>query len=430
MIVPPPRRSYGDQVPDHPPWTRPGPPRIPHQLLLVAVAGVQVAGTFGAGRDQPDAKDVDALAIALLLAGPLLLGILWKRPVVALWAAVACTLAYIGGGYPYGPFVLTPLIALVHTVVAGHRRAAWIAGAVGGVGALVAHDLSPRPERSGGASLSALIGVTTWVVIVLVGSEILRTNRERRREAAIAAAEQDRRRASEERLRIAQELHDVLAHDISLINVQAGVGLHLMETRPDQAREALSTIKQASKEALVELRAALDLLRNGDAAPRTPTGGLDHLDGLVARMRTPQLDVTLERSGDERPVPPGVDLAAFRIVQEALTNVVRHALAVTRVDVRVEYRSDSLVVQVDDDGRTAPGRASDTGTSTGSGTGSGIAGMRARAHALGGELDAGTRADGGFRVRAWLPLPDESDTDPPVASREPSTVDVAGPESP
>jgi signal transduction histidine kinase len=394
MIAAPSSEPYRERVRyEHSAWVRPRPPRIPRQLFLLIVAAIQIGGTFGASDNQPEAQDIDVFAVALLALGPLALLALWKRPVIALWTVLAITVVYVGGGYPYGPFVLAPLIAFVRTVVTGHRRAAWIAGAAGVAGAMVAHAVSPRPEGVGWADF---VGIATWVVIVLVGSEIIRTNRERRRQAGIAAAEQDRRRASEERLRIAQELHDVLAHDISLINVQAGVGLHLMETKPEQAREALTTIKYASKDALVELRAALDLLRNGDTVPRAPTGGLDHLDGLVARLRTPQLDVTLERAGAVRPMPPGIDLAAFRIAQEALTNVVRHSFGASHASVLVEYRDDALVVQVDDDGRAGP-------TPTDSG-GSGIAGMRARAKTLAGTLDAGTRPGGGFRVRAWLPL--------------------------
>jgi signal transduction histidine kinase len=370
-----------------------GPPRVPGRLILVVVALVQVGGTFGSATDQPDARDLDVFAIGLLLLGPLLLGLLWRRPALALAAALAVTVTYVAVGYPYGPFVLTPLIAFVRAVMTGHRRVAWVGGAAGIAGMLVAHAVSPRQDDIGWSELAAL---TTWVVIVLVGAEVLRTNRERRRQVAIAKAELSRRRASEERLRIAQELHDVLAHDISLINVQAGVGLHLMDSRPEQAREALTTIKHASKDALVELRTALDILRSGEGAPRTPTGGLDQLDALVARLRSPHLDVVLERVGTPRPVSPEVDLAAFRIAQEALTNVVRHAVGLSRAVVRIEYRDDALVVQVDDDGLpTSPAPAGD---------GSGIAGMRARAETLAGSFDAAARPGHGFRVRAWLPL--------------------------
>jgi signal transduction histidine kinase len=383
------------------------PPRVPRRFFLLVVAVVQVGGTFGASRDQPEASDVDVFAVALLVLGPLALMALWRRPVLSLWVAIGCTVAYVSASYPYGPFVLTPLIAIVHAVVDGRRRAAWVAGAAGVVGVLIGHAVSSRPEDVG---WSEIVGVTTWAVIVLVASEVFRTNRERRRQAAIAATELDRRRASEERLQIAQELHDVLAHNISLINVQAGVGLHLMDTRPEQAREALSTIKYASKDALVELRAALDLLRNGEAAPRAPTGGLAHLDGLVARLRSPRLDVGIEHAGTPWPLPSGVDLAAFRIAQEALTNVVRHAIGATRAVVRIEYDDDALTVQVDDDGRAGAGHDRDP-------AGSGIPGMRARADALAGDFAAGERPGGGFRVRARFPRQPTGVGEPAVDAR-------------
>jgi signal transduction histidine kinase len=370
------------------------PPRWVPRALLVVVAFVQVVGTIGSSQGQPEAVDLDAIAIVLLLAGPASLALLWDRPRIALWVAMGCTLLYLGLGYPYGPFVLTPVIALVHAVVTGHRRDAWIAGAVGIIGALVLHAVSPREDA---VTWAQVIGVTTWVAIVLVAGEIVRARLDRRDEARVAAAELARRRASEERLRIAQELHDVLAHNISLINVQAGVGLHLMDTDPEQTRDALGTIKHASKDALEELRAALDLLRSGDAAPRAPTGGLEQLDGLIARVRSPELDVRLERRGTPATLPAGLDLAAFRIVQEALTNVVRHASNATYALVRIDYGDDEITVQVDDDGRATP-------SVNGSSNGSGIAGMRERARVLAGDLDAGPRPGGGFRVRARFPI--------------------------
>ncbi|HEX7097000.1 MAG TPA: sensor histidine kinase [Acidimicrobiales bacterium] len=378
-------------------------PRAPSWLLLAglaALAAFQVMGTIGASSGQPDAQDLDALAVVLLVIGPLSLAALWRRPVAAAAVAITVAVVYVGAGYPYGPFVLTPLVALIRCTYTGHRRAAIAIGATGVVASLVAHVVSPRDE---GVGWDQVTGVTTWVAIVLVVGEILRARHERRAQAMMAADELAKRRASEERLRIAQELHDVLAHNISLINVQAGVGLHLMDTRPEQARTALESIKGASKEALEELRSALELLRTGERAPRAPTGGLAELDALVARVRSPHLDVDIERIGEPVPVPPGVDLAAYRIAQEALTNVVRHAHTATRAVVRLTYEPDALTVQVDNDGRVPAGRVRTAPSDVGSG-GSGIPGMRERAVALGGEFEAHPRASGGFRVRARLPL--------------------------
>jgi signal transduction histidine kinase len=226
--------------------------------------------------------------------------------------------------------------------------------------------------------------------------EVAMAARQRCLAAERTRAEEARRRADEERMRIARELHDVLAHNISLVNVQASVALHLMDEQPGQSRSALVAIKQASNDALKELRSVLDVLRQGDEAPpRAPASGLTHLNSLVAGVSATGLRVRTTVEGTSRPLPAGVDLAAFRIVQEALTNVTRHA-GPASATVLVGYGSEELTVQVDDDGRGP--------ASNGAGQGNGIRGMRERAAALGGELAAGPRPGGGFRVRARLPL--------------------------
>lgn len=222
--------------------------------------------------------------------------------------------------------------------------------------------------------------------------------RDRAAEAERLRKEETRRRASEERLQIARDLHDVLAHNISLINVQAGVALHLIDEKPEQARTALAAIKEASRDALRELRTALDVLRRtDDAAPRTPAPGLGSLDELVSRTSAAGVQVRTEIAGEARPLPAGVDVTAYRIIQEALTNVVRHASKASAT-VRVTYGANDLSVQIEDDG-AGPGPAGAVDK-----PGQGIAGMRERAAALGGQLDAGPRPEGGFRVSARLPL--------------------------
>src|SRR5205085_772573 len=243
----------------------------------------------------------------------------------------------------------------------------------------------------------AALGLAAWLLVLGTVSEVIRTRRERAVEIWRTRAEESRRRASEERLRIAQDLHDVLAHNISLINVQAGVALHLMDEQPEQARSALTAIRQASKEALGELRSVLGVLRQVDEEPpRAPTPGLADLDDLVRGTEAAGLAVRTHIDDTPRPLPAGVDLAAYRIVQEALTNVARHAGPAVAT-VRVAYGDGELTVEVEDDGR---GRAP---TST-SGGGNGIPGMRERAAALGGRLETGPRPGGGFRVQARLPV--------------------------
>jgi signal transduction histidine kinase len=220
------------------------------------------------------------------------------------------------------------------------------------------------------------------LVVVLSVSEVVRSRREQ-------AAERARSAADEQRLLLAQELHDVLAHNLSLINVQASVALHLAEPENPTA-PALAAIKSASHDSLQQLRTALDVLRRGEAAPRAPMPTLADVDALVDGVRASGLDVDLAVSVDG-PLPAAVELAAYRIVQEALTNVTRHAHAST-VSVRIE-RGDDVSIEVIDDGIG--------GTET---PGNGIIGMRERATALGGTVDVGPVPGGGFRVRATLPV--------------------------
>jgi signal transduction histidine kinase len=365
-------------------------------LVALAVAILQVGATAAAGHNQPERSSLDALGIALLLAGPAALLVRRRWPEATLAVAFSADLTYWLTDYPRGPAGFPSLIfAFVNAVLAGRRAFAWGTLAVGYVAFTVLPPLLDQESWSVGRAL----GLAAWLLVLGTGAEILRTRRERRAELAHVQAEEARRRASEERLLIARELHDVLAHNISLINVQAGVALHLLDERPDQARPALTAIKDASKEALGELRSVLDVLRRGEdgaTAPRAPTAGLRDLPGLVERTRAAGLDVALDVVGDTRPVSAGVDLAAFRIVQEALTNVVRHAGGAS-ARVRLDYGDHQLTVQVDDDGTGASAPPRDD-------PGRGIAGMRERVQALSGTFEAGPRPGRGFRVRAKFPI--------------------------
>ncbi|HEX2272775.1 MAG TPA: sensor histidine kinase [Acidimicrobiales bacterium] len=378
----------------------PAGPRRPvaSDARLALVVGVaQLVFTYLAGRHQVDRYSLDVGGVALLLAGPAALVFRRRYPSVVLGAALAATLAYWLIGYVRGPIFLALIVAFVTAVMHGRRWLAWSSLVVGYVSFLWLGDLL---DREPGPTLAQVVGLAAWLLALAATSEVVRVRKERAAELRRARQEEARRRAREERLRIAQELHDVLAHNISLINVQAGVALHLMDERPEQARPALAAIKDASKEALDELRSVLDVLRDGtgEAASLVPAPGLDaDLDDLVARTAAAGVDVRVDVEGERRPLPPSVDRAAFRIAQEALTNVVRHAGDATAT-VRVAYADDAVTVQVDDDGVGAPGPTD--------GSGNGITGMRERAAALGGRLEAGPRAGGGFRVRAWLPLGD------------------------
>jgi signal transduction histidine kinase len=217
----------------------------------------------------------------------------------------------------------------------------------------------------------------------------LREVEQRAEEAERTRDEAARRKAMEERLRIARDLHDSLTHSISVIQVQAGVAVHLARKRGEEVPPALLAIQEAGADAVRELRATLGVLRSEDDG-----SGLSRLDGLVARARTSGLPVTVTVTGMQRPLPAEADQAAYRIVQEALTNVSRHA-GPACASVHLHYAPDALSIQVDDDGKGA-----DTPPS---GPGLGLVGMAERVSALGGRLEAGPQAGGGFRVRAELP---------------------------
>jgi len=218
---------------------------------------------------------------------------------------------------------------------------------------------------------------------------------QRAEEAERTRDEAAQRRAMEELLRIARELHDSLTHSISVIQVQAGVAVHLARKRGEDVPPALLAIQEAGADATRELRATLGVLRSEQDSDGSGLGQLDH---LVARARAAGLPVTVTVTGAKRPLPPETDQAAYRIVQEALTNVARHA-GQACASVHLHYTPETLSIQVDDDGK---GTVTSAGTRP-SGPGLGLAGMRERVSALGGRLQAGPQDDGGFQVRAELP---------------------------
>jgi len=362
---------------------------LPLVVLAVQLTGAAVANGRMHIFNPPHA--LGALGWVLLAAGPVALVARRRHPVPVLWVNVAGTLPWSSAaGWAHISFI----IAFFAAATAGKRYSAWLALAICFAWTIwlapLVYDYKIPPAND------ALL-LAGWTVAVVIAAEAYRFRAER--VAATRASRQidQRRRQSEERLRVARDLHDVIGHNISLINVQASMGLDLMDSQPEQARAALSAIKSASKDALEELRTMLTTLRQDAAAPRSPAPGLDRLPELIELTRAAGLSVEAEVTGKAPPLPAAVHMAAYRIIQESLTNVARHA-GRARVTVRVTYGDTNMHVEIDDDG-TAP-----SGRGTPIGTGSGITGMRERAAALGGELSAGFRPGGGFRVSARLPV--------------------------
>ena len=368
-------------------------PYVIDAVVALALALFSAVGTYFASHGQPHAARYDAVALVLVVLAASVLA--WRRryPVGVLIAVFAVTLIYVARGYADGPIWLALIAAYFNAVVYGHLRAAVITAVVGfGIIPWLDYLLRDQPAPS----LLSLSALASWLLVLLGTAQLVRVRRERAAEAQRIRETEAQRRAGEERLRIARELHDALGHHLSLINVQSGVALHLGDGLPEQTRTSLAAINQASKEALGELRSVLEILRQeGEPAPRSPGSTVRRLDHLVEQAGAAGLEVRTVTNGEVRPLSFGVDVAAFRIVQEALTNVTRHAASPTAT-VTLTYGERDLTVQVDDEGRGSHPPGQSTG-------GKGIAGMRERVAALGGELEAGPRPEGGFRVRARLP---------------------------
>jgi signal transduction histidine kinase len=378
--------------------------------------GLLAASWTGAGPPWISSpRPLDAVAVGLVgvVAGALALR--RRYPISVLVVLNAVALAWSAAQYPGRLITLAPLIACY--TLAALRGWRWgLAGAVvTALSALVAIRVAFAAAEPAGISGSAVwMAATAGAAGTAVGyyrALLVATRAQLAREAQ-TREEQARRRAVEERLRIARELHDVFGHTMATISVQAGVGIHLLQQRPGQAVEALRTIKQISDQGLTDVKTILGVLRadSDPAQPRTPRGGLDQLDALLDPVRTAGVQPQLTVHGSARPLPAAVDLAAYRIIQEALTNVLRHARART-VQLDLRYEPSQVVIQILDDGTAAsPGQTSINGQD-GHGSngqdGHGISGMRERALALSGQFTAGPHPDGGFQVRCALPTPDQ-----------------------
>jgi signal transduction histidine kinase len=410
--------------------------RRPHWIMLdclAAVPAVLVLGGTTWAMDHRTARSWPELALVIALAALAALPVALRRirPLPA-FGAILVLSAAVATIVPVEAAVLAfPAAYALYTVAVTYRRL------VSASALAVALALETVLAFLGGIAANTLVPIGLLLIVFWTFGTMAR---QRRAYASGLQQQAASQAVAEERLRIARELHDVVAHSMAVIAVQAGFGQYVIDSQPGQAREALGAIQATSRDALDEMRRMLSVLRQGDtpavldaagvtgagggsgepggpdgrpAAPRTPVGGLRDLDRLITRVGHAGVHVDLRVDGPPVDVPASVDLSAFRIIQEALTNVVKHA-ATPDCQVRLAYRERELSLEVLDEGDA--GQAAAAGAA-GLSTGHGLIGMRERVHLCGGEFSAGPRPGRGFRVAATLPL-------------EPGSGPAAGPADP
>ncbi|UMP02716.1 sensor histidine kinase [Amycolatopsis sp. EV170708-02-1] len=357
-------------------------------LRVVLPLGFVLGATSGASRWQPGGPQLTSSGVLWLVAIAVPLLIVHRFPMTIFLLTSALTLGYYTSGNPGGPAIVLPTIALFlltkirGPIVAGGAGGALLAAS--GIALFARHGLA-------GFDLRAGLGLV-WVIAVVGIGTAVRNGMAAARARREQADEHRHRMAEQERLTIAREVHDVVAHSLAMINVQAGVAAHVADRRPEQAKEALLNIKEASASALKDLRATLAVLRSGE--DKAPAPSLAQADELFEHARAAGLEVRVDGEPGELPAP--VDGAAYRILQESLTNVVRHANQARGVDVRFERKTGALTLLVRDDGHGAVEPA----------PGHGLRGMSERAAALGGALTTSV-VNGGFQVRVDLPIKGE-----------------------
>ena len=325
-----------------------------------------------------------------------------RLPYVALGIVIAGLATYTVANFAGGPVYLAPLVPLYTIAQRGDRRRTWTA-VVATIGLLLPFALfgeNPGQNFVYFLAFSGWIGGAVFLGTAHFSRRAYLAELEQRAQYLEESHEEEaRRRVAEERLRIARDLHDVIAHGIATIHMQSGAALHVLDRHPEQAGPALAAIKELSKQTLDELRSTVGVLRDDDEVPLAPTPGLDQVDTLIDNARNAGVAITVDCDARPAVVPVAVDVAAYRIVQEALTNVMRHAGVNATATVTIRHDADAVRVEIVDDGRGAAS-ALDADRRDGHG----IAGMAERAATVGGEVMAGPRPGGGFAVLARLPL--------------------------
>ncbi|MFC9509925.1 sensor histidine kinase [Streptomyces sp. NPDC057002] len=381
-------------------------------VLAAGVLACMVAGSFVEPRHRDTVswalRTPVPLSLVLMVLGAAALVFRRRAPMTVLVLTGTVSVVESVTGDPRTPVAMSAVIALYTVASTTDRPTTWR------VGLLTTTVLTGTAMAAGSLPWYAQenLGIVAWAGIGATAGDAVRSRRafiqairERAERAERTREEEARRRVAEERLRIARDLHDVVAHHIALVNVQAGVAAHVMDKRPDQAKEALAHVREASRSALNELRATVGLLRqSGDPeAPTEPAPGLDRLDELAGTFRNAGQRIEVARTDQGTALPAAVDLAAYRIIQEALTNVRKHAGSHAKAEVSVVRVGPNIEITVLDDGS---GEDADPG----SGGGHGLLGMRERVSALRGTLTTGPRYGGGFRVHAILPVKNRTPT--------------------
>lgn len=358
--------------------------------LAAVLTVVGVVGSAFAGNPVRAAVPIDALGFALVVPTAVVLAVRRRWPLPVLAVVTVCTSVYLMRGYAYGPI----LVCFMISVYSAARHAPSARSAPYSLTALMPLLVIHLFARDAGLGLYGLIPVSAWVVVPFALGFTLRTWRET---AVRARAEAIRQRVDEERFRVAQEVHDIVGHGLAAIKMQADIALHLLAKKPDQAELALSAISRTSSDALEELRATLAMVRRTETgSERSPVPSLVRLDGLRQRMAEAGVHVGLDTAGKPpASLPVAVGLTGYRVVQESLTNVLRHSGA-AKASVSIRYEPQSVLIVV------ANPVARTSAASTGEG-GFGISGMRERVLALGGEFSVGPTAHGDFEVHARLP---------------------------
>ncbi|MFF1837929.1 sensor histidine kinase [Streptomyces sp. NPDC058231] len=402
-------------------WLRDHPLAFDGALAVAVLASMTVASfTDPNAPDGPSfgTRTPAASSVVLMVLGAAALVLRRRRPMAVLAATGLLSAVEFVLVDPPAPVVMSTVVALFTVAARTDRPTTWRVGLLtmtGLTAAAMVFGASPWYSQEN-------LGVFAWTGMAGAAGDAVRSRRafidairERAERAERTREEEARRRVAEERLRIARDLHDVVAHHIALVNVQAGVAAHVMDKRPDQAKEALAHVREASRSALNELRATVGLLRqSGDPeAPTEPAPGLAVLGELVETVRRAGLPVEVACVDRRPPLSAAVDLAAYRVIQEALTNVRKHAGPGAKAEVSVVRVGATAEVTVLDNGTGSP-----EGAGAADGGGHGLLGMRERVTALGGTLTAGPRYGGGFRVHAILPVD--------ARTGEPGTPEAAG----